>query len=239
MGQLERYGLYVLCVVIFLILGVALWGGDPAVLPPTSSTALEVERNQAPVTPPPPARDDVVERLRREFSSSSVRNPAAPPLETAVPLAGVRDAASSTEHAVLTGVTPGPVVATAAGVAREYDVQKGDALETIAEQQLGAKKHWRDILKENPGLVPTRLQPGTKIKLPGIARAPEASTPTPRRDVYVVQKNDVLGAIAQRQLGDTARWKDIVAANPGLDPLRLKPGMELKLPSRDPVKDGR
>lgn len=30
MGQLEKYGLYVLCLVIFLILGVAIWGGDPA-----------------------------------------------------------------------------------------------------------------------------------------------------------------------------------------------------------------
>ena len=29
MGQLERYGLYVLCLVIFLILGVAIWGSDP------------------------------------------------------------------------------------------------------------------------------------------------------------------------------------------------------------------
>ena len=26
MGQLEKYGLYVLCLVIFLILGVAIWG---------------------------------------------------------------------------------------------------------------------------------------------------------------------------------------------------------------------
>ena len=29
MGQLEKYGLYVLCLVICLILGVAIWGGDP------------------------------------------------------------------------------------------------------------------------------------------------------------------------------------------------------------------
>src|SRR5262245_14080211 len=27
MGQLEKYGLYVLCLVIFLILGVTIWGG--------------------------------------------------------------------------------------------------------------------------------------------------------------------------------------------------------------------
>ena len=29
MGQLEKYGLYVMCLVIFLILGVTLWG-EPA-----------------------------------------------------------------------------------------------------------------------------------------------------------------------------------------------------------------
>ena len=34
MGQLERYGLYVLCLVIFLILGVAIWGGDPVAASP-------------------------------------------------------------------------------------------------------------------------------------------------------------------------------------------------------------
>ena len=33
MGQLEKYGLYVLCLVIFLILGVTLWGGGDAVTP--------------------------------------------------------------------------------------------------------------------------------------------------------------------------------------------------------------
>ena len=30
MGQLEKYGLYVLCLVIFLILGVAMWGDPPS-----------------------------------------------------------------------------------------------------------------------------------------------------------------------------------------------------------------
>ena len=36
MGQLERYGLYVLCLVIFLILGVAVWG-EPSARKPRSS----------------------------------------------------------------------------------------------------------------------------------------------------------------------------------------------------------
>ena len=55
MGQLERYGLYVLCIVIFLILGVALWGGDPVLPappssarsgpPPTSNSTVRAKRN--------------------------------------------------------------------------------------------------------------------------------------------------------------------------------------------------
>ncbi len=50
MGQLERYGLYVLCLVIFLILGVAIWGGDPqAAAIPSGSLSAELEESSSPV----------------------------------------------------------------------------------------------------------------------------------------------------------------------------------------------
>ena len=42
MGQLEKYGLYVLCLVIFLILGVAIWGGDPATQPPANKDGMKL-----------------------------------------------------------------------------------------------------------------------------------------------------------------------------------------------------
>lgn len=236
MGQLERYGLYVLCVVIFLILGVALWGGDPTPPPSSSSsTALEVARNRLQTPPPTPERDDVVERLRREFSSSSVRNPAPAPLDATLALEGVRDANVQPVNADLHGVTSTPVV----HAAREYEVKKDDALESIAKSELGAAKYWRDILAANPGLVPTKLRPGMKIKLPAIDKAPAAPVVALGKDMYVVQKNDVLEAIALKQLGKSSRWKEIVAANPGLDPRRLQPGMQLRLPSGDTASDAR
>ena len=61
MGQLEKYGLYVLCLVIFLILGVAIWGGDAAPVhagnsplagnvaaPPGGNPAPAIKREGAP-----------------------------------------------------------------------------------------------------------------------------------------------------------------------------------------------
>lgn len=43
MGQLEKYGLYVLCLVIFLILGVTIWGGGD--VPPPRRTATTTGLN--------------------------------------------------------------------------------------------------------------------------------------------------------------------------------------------------
>lgn len=239
MGQLERYGLYVLCIVIFLILGVALWGGDPVLPAPPSSSALEVARNQLQTPPPAAERDDVVERLRREFSSSSVRNPAHAPLDATLALEGVRDASVQPVNSDLGGLTPVPVVS----AAREYEVKKDDVLESIAKRELGAAKHWRDIMTANPGLAPTKLRPGMKIKLPAIGgtndRAPAAPAVALGKDVYVVQKNDVLEAIALEHLGKSSRWKEIVAVNPGLDPHRLRPGMQIRLPRGDAASDAR
>jgi LysM repeat protein len=48
---------------------------------------------------------------------------------------------------------------------------------------------------------------------------------------YVVRQGDVLGSIAQRELGSSKRWKEIVALNPGLDPERLLVGARLTMPS--------
>ncbi len=49
---------------------------------------------------------------------------------------------------------------------QEYVVQPRDTFTNIAEKQLGSKKYWTEIKKLNPGVDPTRMVPGTKIKLP-------------------------------------------------------------------------
>ncbi len=43
MGQLERYGLYVLCLVIFLILGIAIWGDSSGPQIPNDNTGRSLQ----------------------------------------------------------------------------------------------------------------------------------------------------------------------------------------------------
>lgn len=47
---------------------------------------------------------------------------------------------------------------------------------------------------------------------------------------YTVQDGDTLSEIAQRELGSSRRWREIVAANPGLDPAKLRLGSKIRLP---------
>jgi sulfite exporter TauE/SafE/copper chaperone CopZ len=51
-------------------------------------------------------------------------------------------------------------------------------------------------------------------------------------DVYRIAAGDTLRGIAVKLYGDGARWKEILAANPGLDPRRLKPGETIHAPGR-------
>lgn len=47
---------------------------------------------------------------------------------------------------------------------------------------------------------------------------------------YTVQKGDTLWKIAQQTYGSGKKYKDIVAANPGVDPNRIKVGQVISLP---------
>ena len=64
---------------------------------------------------------------------------------------------------------------------------------------------------------------------------PEAPAKRPAEQVrgegaYMVVAGDTLGGIARKAYHDAGRWRDIVAANPRLDPRRLRPGETIKLP---------
>ena len=70
------------------------------------------------------------------------------------------------------------------------------------------------------------VQPHTADEQPEMV---QILPPAPTRP-YTVRRNDTLWKIAQNAYGDGQRWKDIVAANEGLDPARLRIGQTILLP---------
>ncbi len=67
---------------------------------------------------------------------------------------------------------------------------------------------------------------------PGGIRAPkQAETNLQACATYTVKKGDTLSGIARRLLGDSERWPDIVAVNPGLAAETLKAGQLLAIPA--------
>jgi len=126
----------------------------------------------------------------------------------------------------------------------QYTVRKGDSLIRIAARTLGSGNRWTEIQALNAGLDPQRLRPGMKIVLPATAKLEPSSSASPARattkpktggtkttGTYVVRSGDTLTGIAARLLGDGDRWRELVAANPGLDPKRLLVGKSIRVPA--------
>jgi len=80
---------------------------------------------------------------------------------------------------------PRPTTPPAPSGPREYTIIEGDTFSSIAEEYLGDARKSALIEQENPGIDPTKLAIGQKIKLPGQVAAPvsggasSATTPSP------------------------------------------------------------
>lgn len=63
------------------------------------------------------------------------------------------------------------------------------------------------------------------------AEAENAPSAEPRTRTYTVEAGDELWSVAERELGDGVRWREIVELNPGIDDsLRIEAGQRLRLP---------
>lgn len=105
------------------------------------------------------------------------------------------------------------VAALARGASDGADAPGGGSLRTPAP-----RAHF-DFF-EAPVAVPGR---------PPVAAPPPPGEQGPSRRV-AVRKGDTLQKIAARELGRSERWKVLLEWNPGIDPRRLQPGMQLELP---------
>jgi nucleoid-associated protein YgaU len=83
---------------------------------------------------------------------------------------------------------------------------------------------------QQPEPVPT---PAPSPQPPVVEPTPTAvpATPTPSSPIsYTIREGDNLHLLALEFLGDSDRWPEIVAANPGMDPDLLVVGQEILIP---------
>ncbi len=129
---------------------------------------------------------------------------------------------------------------------KTHTVAGGETLSDISKQYFGTTARWKDIVKANPGVDPEALKVGQKLIIPD-APADTSSSSSSSSNLagdgsdYVVKKGDTLPVIAEHELGDRNAWKKILAANPGLEPTKLRVGQKIKLPagghSKSPALD--
>lgn len=167
---------------------------------------------------------------------------------TAKPAGGAAMLANSTQRIANPRVVPASFVKDIKPKAsgKTYTVKPGDSLERIARKQLGSGKQWKSLASLNGITNPDMVRIGDVLQLPvpqaGVAsnssggskaRLASRSDPAPTAGAgkYTVAKGDVLSRIAERQLGSSKRWREIVALNSGLNPSRLMVGTVLNMPA--------
>ena len=89
-----------------------------------------------------------------------------------------------------------------------------------------------------------KAPPPPTLEHPRLARAPAPApipvataspAPVPKDvvaggKVYFLKKGDTLSKIAREQLGGLNRLRDLINANPGIDPNKVHPGEKINLP---------
>ncbi|MGW6755762.1 LysM peptidoglycan-binding domain-containing protein [Streptomyces sp. NPDC055006] len=170
-------------------------------------------------------------------------------------------AATSTHVPAQTPHTPQPPVQSPSASAHAADdtaphytvreVRPAESLWSIAERELGDGERWRDIAALNDGRTmsdgstfhaSTFLQPGWQLRMPDDAAASGAGAPArpgghPRS--VTAKAGDTLWGIADKELGDGAKYDEIFDANKGAeqpggttltDPDDIRAGLKLDIP---------
>ena len=114
-----------------------------------------------------------------------------------------------------------------------YTVQDGDVIISIAEDWFGESGRHDEIIAQNSGVDPTKLQIGQILKMPRKSQPrTKPVDPTLAANEYRIAPNDNYTRIARLLLGDEARASEIAALNPDLDPGNLQVGTIIKLPPK-------
>ncbi|MCI0651462.1 MAG: LysM peptidoglycan-binding domain-containing protein [Planctomycetes bacterium] len=140
----------------------------------------------------------------------------------------------------------------AASYPKKHKIEPGDSLWKIAKQYYGNGALFEEIRKANPTLgegnelrvgntitIPAPPEASAAVAAPALREASMSAGKTAEKPaemagyrLYTIAEGDSLYAIAERLLSDGARWTEIRAANPGLDPDRLSIGKQIHVPAR-------
>lgn len=206
MGSFEKLGILVIVVIIVMILAVAVyqWGANGVEAGPNPLPVLVEE--------PQPLYVDYLERQKR---SKERKAPDPAPAKA--------------------GEWPG-------GLPRTYTMKKGDIVWSLVRQEWKLSEGFIDAIRAaNPGLKVETLRAGDELKIPdpapyrkGSKKAAKKSKPATgvATREYEIKEGDSLGTIARDHLGSARRWKEIVKANPGIDPKKLKLGQKIRMPAK-------
>ena len=235
MGQLEKYGLYVLCLVICMILGVAIWGEGPKPAAGAESNTVLVTGDTAGLNGSKVRNMPTESDIGREFANflDTYEIPSAARAEAIQATQASAPSPSSNSEG---STAPAPAPASEPLV---YVVKDGDNLEAISKRFYGKRHQWRKIQKANPKVNPRKLRQGMKLVIPApsatspVATASGGNTSTSKAPkTYKVAKGDSLARISKRFFQTEDYADDIMALNDISNPRNLQIGMVLKLPKR-------
>ena len=239
MQQIERYGVIALLLLLVTVLAVSMWGDDevgkdqastPTLASAPAKRRAETPERRAPLRTPAvqrPRRDDsrltnnlslsnnqpkaTTQRPRNNAPATIRRNqPQANSLQlpksNVIPVAPARDTAANRDFALADS-----------GKRREVENQRR-APQTVANPASNL------VVTRDPVEKPVRTQPKTTPK-----KTPTADT----TGTWTVKSGETLSGIAVKTLGSAKAWPKIAAANPKVDPNRLRVGTKLVIPSGD------
>ena len=166
MGQVERYGVIALCVVIFLILGIAVWGGDGQNVQGAQKKGDTVVAKKGEDTTSAKVEDVPdwfhMDPLRDTGGGADGVAPASTPGGDAEqrqntfggirPIEGIEPQPGGEQ--LKPGATPN------VALSRPYKIVDGDTLGEIARRELGSAQYVSAIQALNPGIDSRTLQIG-------------------------------------------------------------------------------
>ncbi|MFB7749954.1 LysM peptidoglycan-binding domain-containing protein [Streptomyces sp. NPDC056121] len=175
---------------------------------------------------------------------------------TAIPAAAATRIPAQAPHTPEPPAAPSPSAAAHAAddTAPHYtvrEVRPAESLWSIAERELGDGERWRDIAALNDGRTmsdgsvfhaSTFLQPGWQLRMPDDSAASGAGAPARQGEhtrSVTAKAGDTLWGIADKELGDGAKYREIFDANKGAeqpggttltDPDDIRAGLKLDIP---------